>query len=151
MINKINNKDPEISKQIRIVFQASYAVEAKLLNAIDFPPLKRSLESYIKSDNDFYGFVDKEELAGVIEINSNKEVTHIQSLVVHPNFFRRGIARELMEFVLNHYTSKTFMVETGVDNDPASLLYKKMAFKEVKQWDTSFGIRKIRFEKRTNE
>ena len=151
MIKLLNNKEPEVSKKIRVVFQASYAVEAKLLNAKDFPPLKRSLESYIKSDHDFYGFEFKKELAGVIEINSNKEVTHIQSLVVHPNFFRRGIARELMEFVLNHYTSKTFMVETGVDNDPASLLYKKMAFKEVKQWDTSFGIRKIRFEKRTNE
>lgn len=151
MIKQLNNKDPELSKQIRIVFQASYAVEAKLLKAIDFPPLKRSLESYIKSDNDFYGFVDKEKLAAVIEINTNKKVTHIQSLVVHPIFFRQGIARKLMVFVLNHYTTKTFMVETGVDNEPASILYKKMDFKEVKQWDTPFGIRKIRFEKRTNE
>ncbi len=151
MIKQLYNKDPELSKQIRIVFQASYAVEAKLLNAIDFPPLKRNLESYIKSDNDFYGYLDKEELAAVIEINTNKKVTHIQSLVVHPTFFRQGIARKLMDFVLNHYTTKTFMVETGVENEPASLLYKKMDFHEVKQWDTPFGIRKIRFEKRTNE
>lgn len=151
MIKRLNNKDQEVSKQIKVVFQASYAVEAKLLNAIDFPPLKRSLESYIKSENDFYGFIDKEELAGVIEINTNKNKTHIQSLVVHPIFFRQGIARKLMEFVLNYYTSDTFMVETGVENEPASLLYKKMDFKEVKQWDTPFGIRKIRFEKRINE
>lgn len=39
------------------------------------------------------------------------------------------------------------MVETGVENEPASLLYKKMNFREVKQWDTPFGIRKIRFER----
>ena len=151
MIHQLNNKDPEISKQIQNVFQASYAVEAKLLNAIDFPPLKRSFESYIKSENTFFGFTKNKEIAGVIEINPNKRVTHIQSLVVHPNYFRQGIALKLMEFILSFYTIKTFMVETGVENEPASLLYIKLGFIEVKQWDTKFGIRKIRFEKRKNE
>jgi len=151
MIEKLKNKNPEIAIKIRSVFQASYAIEAKLLNAIDFPPLKRPLESYIESNNDFIGYIKNEELAAVIEIDQNNKHTHIQSLVVHPNFFRQGIARKLMEFVLNFYNSNTFMVETGVENEPASLLYKKLGFKEVKQWDTIYGIRKIRFERRANE
>ena len=53
--------------------------------------------------------------------------------------------------VLNFYNSNIFMVETGVENEPASLLYKKMGFKEVKQWDTIYGIRKIRFERSVDE
>jgi ribosomal protein S18 acetylase RimI-like enzyme len=150
MIEKLLNKEKDISNKIRSVFQVSYAVEAKLLNATDFPPLKRSLESYLKSDNEFFGYLKNKELAGVIEINHNKDFTHIQSLVVNPKFFRQGIARKLMEFVLDSFDSKLFVVETGVENGPATELYRKFDFIEVKQWDTNHGVRKIKFEKKIN-
>lgn len=150
MIERLQNKDIDISNKIRSVFQLSYAVEAKLLNATDFPPLKRSLESYLKSDNDFFGYLKNQEIAGIVEINHNDSFTHIQSLVVNPKFFRQGIGRKLMEFVINSFDSKLFIVETGVENGPATLLYKKIGFKEVKQWDTEYGIRKIKFELKVN-
>ena len=148
MIEKLQNKDTEVSKNIHSVFQASYAVEAKLLGAIDFPPLKRSLESYIKCDNDFFGYFKNEELAGIIEIKHHDSLTHIQSLVVDPKFFRQGIAQELMVFVLNSINLKPFIVETGVKNKPANELYRKFNFIEVKQWETNHGVRKIRFERK---
>lgn len=150
MIERLQNKDIDISNKIRSVFQLSYAVEAKLLNATDFPPLKRSLESYLKSDNDFFGYLKNQEIAGIVEINHNDSFTHIQSLVVNPKFFRQGIGLKLMEFVINSFDSNLFIVETGVENGPATLLYKKIGFKEVKQWDTKYGIRKIKFELKVN-
>ena len=148
MIERLQNKDISISKEIRSVFQLSYAVEAKLLNATNFPPIKRSLENYVKSKTAFYGYFKNEDLAGVIEIDHNDTFTHIQSLVVAPKFFRQGIARKLMEFVFDIYDSKLFVVETGLENGPATKLYKKFGFIEAKQWDTDHGIRKIKFEKR---
>jgi ribosomal protein S18 acetylase RimI-like enzyme len=150
MIERLQNKDIDISNKIRSVFQLSYAVEAKLLNTTDFPPLKRSLESYLKSDNDFFGYLKNQEISGIVEINHNDSFTHIQSLVVNPEFFRQGIGRKLMEFVINSFDSNLFIVETGVENGPATLLYKKIGFKEVKQWDTKYGIRKIKFELKVN-
>ncbi|HCY98291.1 MAG TPA: GNAT family N-acetyltransferase, partial [Polaribacter sp.] len=45
MIEKLKNSDLEIAKKMRLIFQASYKVEAKLLNATNFPPLKRPLEN----------------------------------------------------------------------------------------------------------
>jgi ribosomal protein S18 acetylase RimI-like enzyme len=150
MIERLQNKDIDISNKIRSVFQLSYAVEAKLLNATDFPPLKRSLDSYLKSDNDFFGYLKNQEIAGIVEINHNDSFTHIQSLVVNPKFFRQGIGLKLMEFVINSFDSNLFIVETGVENGPATLLYKKIGFKEVKQWDTEYGIRKIKFELKVN-
>lgn len=148
MIKKLQNKKIEVSNQIHSVFQLSYAVEAKLLDAIDFPPLKRPVESYLKSDNMFFGYLENTELAGVIEIEFTDKYTDINSLVVNPKFFRRGIARKLLEFVFNRFDSKLFIVETGANNKPATELYKKLGFKEIKQWDTDFGIRKVLFERR---
>ena len=145
MIKELRHKNSEVAHDIRTVFRASYAIEAKLLNAKDFPPLKRPLEAFMDSNNSFYGYFKNGELAGAVEIHHNEEQTHIQSLVVHPRFFRQGIGGKLIQFVFDTYSSDLFMVETGVDNGPACLLYKKFGFKEVKQWDTDHGIRKIRF------
>lgn len=147
MIQQLQNKDSHISNKIRSVFQASYAIEAELLNATDFPPLKRAVESYRETDNSFFGYSKNGELAGVVEIHETKDYTHIQSLVVHPRFFRQGIAGSLLKFVFSSFDSELFMVETGVDNGPAIKLYEKFGFKEVKQWNTDHGIRKVRFEK----
>ena len=148
MIERLLNNDIDISKKIRAVFQVSYEVEAKLLKAINFPPLKRPLEDYVLSNTVFFGYLKNEELVGVIEIDHNKNDTLIRSLVVDPLFFRQGIARKLMEFAFNTFDSELFVVETGLENEPASKLYKKFGFIEVKQWDTEFGIRKIKFEKK---
>ena len=150
MIERLQNSDIEVSKKIRSIFQLSYKVEAKLLNATDFPPLKRSLENYVNSNTEFFGNLKDGDLAGVIEIEHNNEYTDIHSLVVNPTFFRQGVARKLMEFVFNTFDSSLFVVETGLENGPATELYKKFGFKEVKQWNTDHGIRKIKFERRVN-
>lgn len=148
MIIKLQNCDLEISKEIYSVFQASYAVEAKLLQVKDFPPLKRPIESLLKSSHDFYGFFESDELAGVIEVELTDTHTDIHSLVVKPTFFRRGIGKRLMLYVLDQFDSTLFVVETGAKNTPAIELYKMLGFKEVKQWDTDFGVRKVLFERR---
>lgn len=150
MIEKLQNNKVETSYQIHLIFQLSYAVEAELLGATDFPPLKRSLESYLKSNNLFFGYFENKELAGIVEIEYKENCTEINSLVVSPAFFRNGIARKLLEFVFNRLDSKLFSVETGASNEPATELYKKLGFKEIKQWDTDFGIRKVLFERRVN-
>jgi ribosomal protein S18 acetylase RimI-like enzyme len=148
MIKKLDHTNSSIAEKIRTVFQDSYTVEAQLLKATDFPPLQRSLENFIKCDTTFLGIFKSGELAGVIEVDTKGTITHIQSLVVHPKFFKQGIAQTLLEFVFTTYDSALFTVETGVENGPATQLYQKFGFTEVKQWDTDHGVRKIRFEKR---
>jgi len=149
MIEKLKNSDLEIAKKMRLIFQASYKVEAKLLNATNFPPLKRPLENYTESNTEFYGYSTNKVLAAVVEIDTNNDYLLIRSLVVHPNFFRQGIAGKLLTFVFETFKSNLFVVETGLENGPATKLYEKFGFVEVHQWDTNHGIRKIKFEKRT--
>ena len=106
MIEKLHNTELEVAKNIRSIFQKSYKIEAKLLNAIDFPPLKRPLEDYLKTNTAFFGYSKNGELSGVIEIIENNSYIHIRSLVVSPLFFRQGIASQLMEFTLKNGRNK---------------------------------------------
>lgn len=147
MIIKLENKNEETAQQIRALFQASYKIEAELLNAIDFPPLNRELEDFINCDTEFYGLSKGEEIAAVVEVKADKEVTDIHSLVVLPNYFRQGLGRELVQFVLDTFDSESYIVETGLENEPATRLYKQLGFVEQSQWDTPFGIRKVGFKK----
>lgn len=148
MITELNHKNESIAIKIHEVFQSSYAVEAKLLDAEEnFPPLKRPLSAYINTDNSFYGYHEGVALAAVIEIKESNETTHIQSLVVDPVFFRRGIASKLLRFLFENFDSEIFTVETGAANGPAIALYERHGFKKTKQWMTGVGIEKVAFEK----
>ena len=146
MIKKLDHTNLAIATKMSAIFQVSYAVEAKLLNAVNFPPLQRPLESYIESTTTFFGYHIKDEIVGIIEVSSKEKRTHINSLVVSPRFFRQGIGRNLIDYTLQNFSSKIFTVETGLENIPASKLYTSFHFKEVKQWDTDHGVRKIRFK-----
>ena len=146
MIQKLDHTNLAIATKMRVVFQESYAVEAKLLNAVNFPPLQRPLEGYTKSKTTFFGYHIKEIIVGIIEVSTIEKATNINSLVVSPHYFRQGIGRQLMKYVLQDFSSKVFTVETGLKNIPASKLYTSFHFKEVKQWDTDHGVRKIRFK-----
>ena len=148
MIEKLDNNDLEVAETIRNIFQLSYAVEAELLQAIDFPPLHRPLLDFIGSNNEFYAYISDNSPVAIIEINPTHEVVHIQSLVVLPAHFHQGIASRLLQFVLKKFGNRHFTVETGEKNRPAKRLYKKLGFMEIEQWDTDHGVRKVRFKRK---
>ena len=147
MIQKLEHRKTRVAEKVRNVFQASYAVEANLLGAKDFPPLKRKLPQFTECPNDFFGYLKDGELAGVVEVDTSGSRTHIQSLVVHPDFFRLGIGSALLTWVLETYKTPVFTVETGLENGPATELYRKFGFREVGQYDTGHGVRKVQFKK----
>lgn len=143
MINKLDNSNEEVAQQIFTTFQNSYKIEAKLIGALDFPPLSRSAKHIENSKTLFYGFSENESLAAVIEIVKNGELLEINSLTVDPSYFRKGIADKLISYVLQRFNFSKAIVETAVVNTPAINLYKKHGFVEFKRWTPAHGIEKI--------
>ena len=148
MVIKINNKETKIAEEIRAIFQVSYAVEAEILKAVDFPLLKRTVSQFMDINSEFYAYYLTRNIAGVIEIDNHQDITHIQSLVVDPKYLSNGVGRKLVQLILDTFKSKLFTVETGIDNQPAIKLYESFGFQEREQWEKNHSIRKVRFEKR---
>ncbi len=143
MIKKLTHSNKTIAHEIYSVFQDSYKIEAQLIGTLDFPPLFRSVTNIADSANLFYGFYENECLAGVIEFSVEKKLLDISSLTVDPNFFRKGIAHKLIDFVIAEFDFSKAIVETAVVNLPAIKLYEKHGFIEFKRWTPAHGIEKL--------
>ncbi|MEW6982474.1 GNAT family N-acetyltransferase [Colwelliaceae bacterium 6471] len=143
MITKLEHSNEIITKQIFTVFQHSYKVEAQLIGVSDFPPLQRSVRDIANSTTDFYGFTENKCLAAIIEIDIEESRLDIHSLTVDPQYFRKGIADKLINYVLEIGGFTSAIVETAVVNKPAINLYKKHGFVEFKRWTPSHGIEKL--------
>ena len=133
-----------VATQIYDVFQLSYKVEAGLVGVDNFPPLRRSASFIQSSSSQFFGQRIGSDLAAVIEFTSEGENLSIDSLVVHPQYFRRGLASQLLQSLLEKRSWQHAFVETAAANDPALELYQKFGFAESKRWETSDGIKKVR-------
>jgi ribosomal protein S18 acetylase RimI-like enzyme len=143
-VRKLDHTEQTSSKIIYDVFQVSYQVEADLVGSDNFPPLQRTILEIQESNTLFYGYFQVEKLAAVLELDLSENHFHINSLVVHPIFFRQGIGGKLIDFAFEKYNPATASVETASVNEPAITLYKKMGFEKDCIYMTDVGIPKIK-------
>lgn len=143
LISELANGEIEIAKKIHGVFQRSYKIEADLIGAEDFPPLKRSVNDFQKSNTYFYGAWKGEDLSSIIEVNIDELKLEICSLVVNPKYFRQGIGSKMMKFILEKHPRNKTLVETASANQPAIRLYEKHGFKITRKWMLDIGIEKV--------
>ena len=140
-----------VATEIYDVFQLSYKVEAGLVGIEDFPPLRRSASLIQSSNSQFFGQRIGGDLAAVVESTDDGENLSIDSLVVHPQYFRRGLASQLLQSLLETVSWQHACVETAAANDPALELYRKFGFSETKRWKTADGIEKVRLMSKNDD
>jgi ribosomal protein S18 acetylase RimI-like enzyme len=143
MIESIDHRSASVANEIYTIFQASYRIEAGLVGSDDFPPLRRSASDIRSSSSQFLGERIGVDLASVVEFSQSGDDLSIDSLVVHPQYFRRGLAGQILRSLLANYQWKNADVETAAANMPALVLYEKMGFTESKRWQTVDGIEKV--------
>jgi ribosomal protein S18 acetylase RimI-like enzyme len=134
VILPIQISDTRAASQILELQRLAYRVEADLIGSDAIPALHENLEQLQNCDEIFYGFFEEQMLCGAISYKLERQTLDIHRLVVHPNHFRKGIARSLLEFVLKlEPHAEHCIVQTGALNTPAIHLYQKLGFTELEQ------------------
>ncbi|MDQ8734397.1 GNAT family N-acetyltransferase [Paenibacillus sp. LHD-38] len=132
MIEKIDITDPRIAKEVLGIQIPSYKVEAELIRFEELPPLKDTVETLRDCEETFYGYYLGGELCGAIAIIREAGTIDIHRLMVHPKHFRKGMAKELLQYVEGLAGSGgTIVVATGSQNAPAVSFYKQSGFAET--------------------
>ena len=148
MIKQLNVRNEKTAKQIVDLQKKAYAMEAELIGFYDIPPMKETVEDVKRCDEIFYGYYEDDVLAGLISYKLEEEVLDIYRVAVRPEYFRRGIARQMVEFILtNNKGIRKAIVSTGLKNQPAVSLYLKLGFKKVREVEVAKDVYIACFEK----
>ncbi|MCR8843279.1 GNAT family N-acetyltransferase [Paenibacillus sp. SC116] len=148
MIHKLMVDNEAIAKQMLDVQIPSYQIEAELIDFYDIPQLKDTVETVMASNETFVGYFVEDELAAFISYTDEGQVIDICRLVVHPNYFRKGIARKLVAHVLDEIAKyKKVIVSTGAKNAPAKQLYEQCGFQEMKDIEVAPNVFITLFER----
>ena len=129
MIRKLNLQDKDEATELLALQKLSYRQEADLIGSDQIPPLHETLEALQQSTEIFYGYFLSSQLAGAVSYKREGDLLDIYRMMVHPDFFRRGIARSLLQFVEGREPGiRRFIVSTGSLNTPARTLYERQGF-----------------------
>lgn len=132
MIKKIDITDAAIAEEVLRIQIPSYRVEAELIDFYEIPPLKDTVDTLRNCGETFYGYYINNELCGAIAIMIENNIIDIHRLIIHPNHFRKGIAKQLLQHIESVGVSgNVIVVSTGSKNVPAVNLYKQSGYVET--------------------
>ncbi|BBM88019.1 GNAT family N-acetyltransferase [Candidatus Uabimicrobium amorphum] len=126
MIVYLDINDLKTRCAVHALQRKCYTQEAQLINFYDIPPLQETREDLHHSEETFVGYVQQQQIQGVISYKIDNEVLDVHRLMVDPNHSRKGIAKSLVSFILQK--KKDVIVATPQKNIPAVNLYLQMGF-----------------------
>lgn len=139
MITEIDQTDEKIARDIQSIQRPAYRIEAELMGFHDIPHISETIDEIQQSEETFLGYQDG-YLKGFISYKEENGVVDIYRLVVDPLQFRQGIARSLVDHLLQQKNAAEFIVSTGTANVPARKLYESFGFREEETFEVAPGV-----------
>lgn len=141
IIKPLDITNKRIAQSILSIQIPAYQLEADLIGFQGIPALSETVEDLLNSTETFIGFFEDHHLLGVLSYEENEKLVDICRLVVAPASFRKGVGRQLVEYVTNEIRlSRDVVVSTGQKNTPAVTLYKKLGFVEEDLFEIATGV-----------
>jgi ribosomal protein S18 acetylase RimI-like enzyme len=147
MIRAFRLEDESLARRALEIQRLAYRIEADLIGFEGIPPLHESLEQLRASPETFLGYFVDEELSAFVSYELADSVLDIGRLVVHPDYFRRGIGQTLIRALDETAGIKTIIVSTGALNLPARKLYENLGFSFIDEMLLDAGVKIARYEK----
>ncbi|MFC6457518.1 GNAT family N-acetyltransferase [Paenibacillus vulneris] len=149
MIQPIDIEDNHQVLELLMLQQLSYRVEAERIGFDEIPPLFDSPKTIRESGEQFFGYYEGQQLAGAVSVKQGTKELTICRLMVHPSFFRRGIATQLLQYAEQFaMPGMAVKVSTGTNNEPAVLLYGKHGYEAGQVLEIAPNVTLTVFHKR---
>ena len=143
---QVNLHDIMESAEVLDLQKKSYKIEAELIGTDEIPPLIETFEQLQECGETFIGCYIEGRLAGAVSFKKEEEVIDIHRMMVHPDYFRRGIAQKLIA-QLEQIGCPEMIVSTGAANTPAVKLYQKLGFERKNDSVVGNGLVIANFKK----
>ncbi len=146
MIERMDIRNPRVAEQVLNLQRSAYMIEAELIGYSDLPPLKDTIEA-LQQCGTFYGYLIQNKLCGAIAFKTEGGVIDIYRLMVHPDHFKKEIAKMLLNVIESENRVKKIIVSTASNNTPAVQFYIKHGFQVVKDEIINDRLSLTHFEK----
>ena len=142
----VDHRDHRMASAIVAVQRASYAVEARLIGFDGIPAMHESAADVMTLDLTILAVIEHGQPVAILGYSRDGDRVEIDRLAVHPDHFRRGLARRLIQS-LHEREAVVARVEvsTGCANEPAKALYRRMGYREVDNVALPEGVVITRF------
>ncbi|MEM9952072.1 MAG: GNAT family N-acetyltransferase [Chloroflexota bacterium] len=147
MIKTLDFDETTLAKRALTIQKMAYGIEADLIGFDDIPQLHETINDLQSSPETFIGYFVDHVLAGVLSYDIEDNTLDIGRLVVHPDYFRRGIARALITHIDAIEGVSRWIVSTGAKNSPARHLYETFGYQLVEIVKLPVGVEIAHYEK----
>lgn len=148
MIKRLDLQDDVLVTRLIAIQQAAYRIEAALIEFDGIPALTETADDIRASQEIFDGYFVENTLAGVVSYALEGQTIDIGRLVVHPDYFRRGIASALLTHLETiEPAARRIVVTTGLANTPACHLYLRHGYTQIETFMIADVLKMEKFEK----
>lgn len=146
-IVELDLESEDMINQLLRLQRVSYRQE-ELLLGFPIPRTEDTAADLLDSGEVFVGMVQDGDLLGFFSFAADETTLDIHRVAVDPDYFRQGVATELLLFLFEAFSGiSRFLVTTGASNAPAIGLYEKLGFRIIESFEPVPGLIMVRMER----
>jgi ribosomal protein S18 acetylase RimI-like enzyme len=144
-LQKLDHQNADQARRIWSLLHDAYSVEANVICADEFPPLRRTVSEISSASSQFFGICDEARLFAVCEVSINGDnCWEIVSFGVEPSSLRQGYGSMLLRHLISRAGVVALSVSTASANAPGIKFYEKHGFACGDEWLTPERIAMVR-------